>query len=244
MKQKEWYVDWFNSPYYHLLYNHRSDTEAQLLIDNLCEVVDLVPFSKVWDMACGKGRHAIALSKKKLDVTGSDLSENSIAAAKQFEHKHLHFLVHDMLEPFHAQRFDLVCNLFTSFGYFKTENDNQKVFANVAYSLVDKGYFLIDYFNAKLVCEQIPAPYVETRGDLKFEISKQVRDKRIIKHIEFTDKGRDYYFEETVDLLDFKDFETYANAANFTIEKIFGDYHLHAFDAESSPRLIMLFRKK
>lgn len=244
MKEKEWYVDWFNSPYYHLLYNHRSDSEAQLLIDNLCNVIDLAPGAKVWDMACGKGRHAVALSKKQLDVTGSDLSANSIAAAKKFEHERLHFLVHDMLVPFRSAYFDLVCNLFTSFGYFKTNQDNQRVFQNVAFSLADGRFFLMDYFNANVVCRQQWEPYSETRGDLQFDISKQVLGKRIIKHIEFTDKGHNYYFEESVDLLTLNDFTDFANAGNFNLIKTFGDYQLNTFDADKSPRLIMLFQKR
>ena len=243
MKQKEWYVDWFNSPYYHLLYNNRSETEAELLIDNLCQFLTLDETSKVWDMACGKGRHAIALNKKNLDVIGSDLSENSIAAAKTFENEHLHFFVHDMLQPFREDAFNLVCNLFTSFGYFKTDSDNVTVFKNVAYSLKAPGYFLIDYFNSNHVRSLVVAEHTEVRGDITFEISKQIRERRIVKHIEFSDKGHDYYFEESVDLLELTDFLQYAGLAGFELEHTFGNYQLQAFDANTSPRLILLFKK-
>lgn len=243
MKDAEWYVDWFNSPYYHQLYNNRSDSEAQLLIDRLCHLLHLPEKSPVWDMACGKGRHAIALSKKNLDVTGSDLSENSIAEAKTHEHAGLHFLVHDMLQPFRASAFELVCNLFTSFGYFESEKDNYKVFENAAHSLVPGGKFVLDYFNSTKVCNTDLTPYSETRGELTFSIEKMIREKSIVKRIEFTDQGHDYYFEERVNLLTAEDFKKYSEAAGLQLKSIFGNYKLEPFEAASSDRLILLFEK-
>jgi SAM-dependent methyltransferase len=244
MKQAEWYVDWFNSPYYHLLYNNRSDDEAQLLIDNLCRIMPLRPMAKVWDMACGKGRHAIALSKKGLDVTGSDLSVNSIQEAQHFATGNLHFLVHDMLAPFQAQNFDLICNLFTSFGYFQNETDNFKVFENAAHSLKSDGLFLLDFFNAAKVSHMALPSYTEQRGELLFQIEKALRDKKIIKRIEFTDQGHDYYFEEKVSLLELPDFLNYAEAAGLQLKNQFGNYALEPFDENTSDRLILLFAKK
>lgn len=244
MKQAEWYVDWFNSPYYHLLYNNRSDSEAQVLIDNLCKILPLHLLSPVWDMACGKGRHAIALSRKGLDVTGSDLSENSIQEASKFSNEHLHFVVHDMLQPFKPQKFDLICNLFTSFGYFKTEADNYKVFENAAYSLSNQGHFLLDFFNARKVSQGIIPSYVETRGTITFEIEKFIRDNSIVKRIEFRDEGHDYYFEETVNLLSIDHFLKYSEAAGLAMTSSFGNYALEPFDENKSDRLILLFRKK
>src|SRR3954468_19744054 len=106
MNNAEWYVDWFNSPFYHLLYNNRNFTEANFFIDNLCTQLNLQPHAKLWDIACGKGRHAIALNKKGFDVTGTDLSVNSIAEASQSSNECLEFFVHDMRLPFRENYFD------------------------------------------------------------------------------------------------------------------------------------------
>ena len=124
MIKAEWYVDWFNSPYYHLLYNNRNEDEANLFIDNLCNKLELKTNTKIWDLACGKGRHAIALSKKGYHFIGSDLSENSILEAKKNSTKNLDFFLHDMRLPFSIKNFDAVFNLFTSLGYFKDINEN------------------------------------------------------------------------------------------------------------------------
>ena len=113
-----WYSDWFDSPYYHLLYRHRDEQEARLLIDSLLRYLKPQPCAAVLDLACGKGRHALYMNRQGLAVAGIDLSPASIAYARQLENKLLSFFVHDMRQVFRANAFDYVFNLFTSFGYF------------------------------------------------------------------------------------------------------------------------------
>src|SRR5690606_24981632 len=112
---REWFGEWFNSPYYHILYKHRDMNEARRLIDKLDERFQFRPGQKFLDLACGKGRHAIYMNRKGLDVIGVDLSPQNIAEAKVHENDRLHFFVHDMREIFSHATFDYVVNLFTSF---------------------------------------------------------------------------------------------------------------------------------
>ena len=58
-----WYTDWFNSPYYHILYKNRDDKEAQFFIDNLIKHLKIKKNSKILDVACGKGTHTIFIKK-------------------------------------------------------------------------------------------------------------------------------------------------------------------------------------
>jgi len=244
MDNAEWYVDWFNSPYYHLLYNNRNFKEANFFIDNLCARLDLQPHAKLWDLACGKGRHAIALNKKGFDVTGTDLSENSIKEASECcSNDTLDFVVHDMRKPFRENYFDAVFNLFTSIGYFKDILDNCAVFKNVEQALKKDGVFVIDFFNSEKVVAGFKSGYVEQRGEITFEITKKIENKKIIKHIEFSDKGKSYYFEEDVSLLSKKDFESFAAHTGLKLQHTFGNYQLENFDAEKSERLILIFKK-
>ena len=112
-----WFEEWFDSPYYHLLYCNRSAEEAESFIKKLTQKLDLRKGAKVLDVACGKGRHSRTLASLGYDVTGIDLSANSIAFAKNFENAHLKFEVFDMRKTYAAQKFDYVFNLFSSFGY-------------------------------------------------------------------------------------------------------------------------------
>ena len=69
-----WYANWFNSHYYHILYNNRDEKEAEFFIDNLIKRLNLVTPSKLIDIACGKGRHATYFNTKGFDVTCSSFN--------------------------------------------------------------------------------------------------------------------------------------------------------------------------
>src|SRR6187397_419384 len=108
MKNKEWFETWFDSPYYHILYEHRDEEEAESLMDNILTLLNLPASALVLDVACGKGRHAIHLAEKGLVVTGIDLSWKNISYAQRFERENLSFFVHDMRNPFYVNYFDSV----------------------------------------------------------------------------------------------------------------------------------------
>ena len=74
---QNWFETWFNSSYYHLLYNNRNDAEAQFFIDNLINYLHPEKDSKILDMACGKGRHSKYLATKGFDVCGIDLAKKN-----------------------------------------------------------------------------------------------------------------------------------------------------------------------
>ncbi|MDO9001490.1 MAG: class I SAM-dependent methyltransferase [Bacteroidota bacterium] len=243
MNSAEWFKDWFNSPYYHLLYNNRNENEAKFFIDNLCSHLNLQPNANVWDLACGKGRHAVCLNNKGYKVVGTDLSKNSIKEASQYSNATLDFYVHDMREPFRINYFDAVFNLFTSIGYFENFNDNFSVFKNIANSLKPNGVFVIDFFNSKKVASTLKTDYIEQRGDITFKIKKQIANNAISKRIEFNANNHQYYFEESVSLLKKEDFENFAKKAGFKIESVFGNYNLEPFDENKSERLIIIFKK-
>ncbi len=78
MENHPWFKDWFNSPYYHQLYFNRDEKEAAAFIDKLINYLQPAPNASMLDVACGKGRHSIHLAEKGFDVTGIDLSEDSI----------------------------------------------------------------------------------------------------------------------------------------------------------------------
>ncbi|MEI7670388.1 MAG: class I SAM-dependent methyltransferase, partial [Pseudomonadota bacterium] len=96
-----WFEDWFNSPYYSLLYNNRNSDEANLFIHNILAYLNPKPKAHIADIPCGNGRHAVALAKAGFEVIGFDLAERNIAEAKLSEKENLTFYQHDMRQPFH-----------------------------------------------------------------------------------------------------------------------------------------------
>ena len=65
----------------------------------------------------------------------------------------------------------------------------------------------------------------------------------IMKDIDFKDEGREYHFHEKVQAISLTDFQHYFSAAGLKLKQIFGDYHLNAFDIETSPRMIFILEK-
>ncbi|MDI9874536.1 SAM-dependent methyltransferase [Flectobacillus rivi] len=243
MMTKEWFSSWFDSPYYHILYKERDDKEAQLFMDQLSSYLQIQPEHHIMDLACGKGRHAIYLNQKGFEVTGVDLSPQSIAFAKIYENAHLHFFVHDMREVFEERYFDFILNMFTSFGYLENHDENIKAFQAAARNLRKGGIFVMDFFNTEYVKKQLLPFQVKEIDGIRFEITKTLQDGFIIKDIDFMDEGHEYHFHEKVQAISLTDFQHYFSAAGLKLKQIFGDYHLNAFDIETSPRMIFILEK-
>jgi SAM-dependent methyltransferase len=243
MEDKNWFEAWFNSPYYHLLYNRRDIGEADFFINNLSKHLNLPAAASIWDIACGKGRHAVAFSRKGFQVTGTDLSDKSIQQANELQAERAEFFVHDMRLPFRENHFDCALNLFTSLGYFENHEDNFTVFTNVYRALKNKGLFVIDFFNSEKVIKSLNPKYTEERGDISFHITKEISSNFIHKKITFEHEQKFFAFQESVELLRLEHFEAFGKRAGFVLESVFGDYGLNPFDANVSDRLILIFKK-
>lgn len=208
---------------------------------NLTNYLNIPEGGKILDLACGKGRHAVYLNSIGYDVTGVDLSENSIKFAKQFENETLHFAVHDMCKPFN-DRFDAVFNLFTSFGYFENDKDNLNTIKAIKADLNVVGFGVIDFMNSDYVINNLVPEETKTVEGIEFNLKRFVRDGYIIKEISFLHEGDDYKYEERVRAFTLADFEDLFEKAGVYLLDIFGDYKLRKFDAQESSRLIMIFK--
>ena len=242
--QKEtnnWFASWFDTPYYHILYKDRDYEEAQLFMDNITQYLNLPEDAKILDLACGKGRHSIYLNKLGYNVTGADLSENSIAEASKYSNEKLHFTVHDMREPF-DEKFDAIFNLFTSFGYFESDDDNLITLKAIHESLSEFGFAVIDFMNVYKVINDLVPHEVKTVEGIDFHIKRYVEDNHIIKEIDFEDKGKQFHYTEKVKALTLEDFEAMMEEAGIYLLDVFGDYKLHKFYKNESDRLIMIFK--
>ena len=242
--QKEWFSSWFDTPYYHILYKNRDYSEAALFIDNITQFLKLKNDSICWDLCCGKGRHSVYLNKKGYHVIGTDLSQQSISEANKQSNSLLEFHQHDMRELFKSNFFDVVFNVFTSFGYFKTKNEDIAVFNSVQHSLKSDGYFVFDYLNSNYVKQTLVNNDAKVIDGIEFFVSKKIDNNTVIKSIDFTDKGEAYHFEEHVKLFDKSYFENLAKECNLTLLNTFGNYQLQEFDIHTSPRLILVLQKK
>lgn len=238
-----WFSDWFDSPYYHWLYKNRDDEEAQFFVDNLSQKLGFVPQHALLDVACGKGRHAKYLNSKGLEVTGLDLSRESITEANTFQNERLRFFVQDMRHTFAHEQFDFVLNLFTSFGYFETEQENQLAIQAMANALKKGGKLVMDFFNPHKVIRELLPFETKQIDEIVFHITKKVQDQFIIKQIDFEHLGQPFHFQEKVKAIELPTFEGYFSQAGLQLLHTFGNYALSPYSAQESDRMILVAQK-
>ncbi|MCS6823085.1 MAG: class I SAM-dependent methyltransferase [Cytophagaceae bacterium] len=238
-----WFETWFDSPYYQLLYNHRNEQEASLFIGALISFLQPAPDARILDIPCGTGRHSVELHKKGFHVTGADLSLENIKKAQRLSSERLQFIQHDMRKPFAYHEYDIVLNLFTSFGYFDTEQENIDTLKNFSHALKRKGVLVVDYMNVKKTITSMIAHELKWVENVKFELSKSVVDGYIVKRIMITDGAIQKCYTEKVKVLYIEDFTNYLNIAGLNLTHVFGDYELNRFDTENSDRMILIAQK-
>jgi len=234
----EWYLDWFNSPFYHLLYKERDYSEATFFMNNLIKHLDIRKDSNVLDLACGRGRYSQYLSTLGYKVTGIDISKDSISEAKKNESNNLNYIIHDMRYPL-SQKFDLILNLFTSFGYYKKDADNLSVIKSIKSNLKPKGLAVIDFLNINYVLENLVEKEEKNIDNTKFMIRRYLEDNMLVKSVSVNYKNTVHHFKERVKTYSLEDFLLIFKNCNLELTETYGDYSLNAFSKESSPRLIM-----
>jgi len=238
-----WFEKWFDSKYYHILYKNRDSKEAAFFIDNILKIIKIKKNQTFLDLACGTGRHAVYLNKKGFRVKGIDLSEQSLIQARKYENETLRFELQDMRRFNFKKKYDVVLNLFTSFGYFENNDDNQQVFQNVEKSLKKNGYFIIDFLNVDKVINNLQGNEKKMLEGIEFNIKRAHDKKFIYKHISIIDAENSYSFTEKVKMIQKKEFISYSKNSRMQLLHTFGDYSLNQYVAKSSNRLIMIFQK-
>jgi SAM-dependent methyltransferase len=243
-EQVDWFESWFGSPYYHILYEHRDELEAQAFVETLLNYLQPLPMSTMADIACGEGRFSIELAEHGYDVIGVDLSYANIEKAKKYEHENLHFMVHDMRYPFYINYFNYVFNFFTSFGYFATDRDHMMAAKSFAAGMKKGGLLIIDYLNKEQSLAKLVPEETLQRGKYEFNLQRKLENNHFVKDIYFKDsEGRERHYKESVAAFELSDFIRMFKKAGLSLVATFGDYHLNSYHPFDSPRLIMIFKK-
>jgi SAM-dependent methyltransferase len=242
MSEQAWYKDWFNSPFYHKLYFERDEQEAKAFIKKLIIHLQPPPDSRMLDVACGKGRHSKTLAALGFQVTGIDISADSIAFAKQFENEHLDFFVHDMRLPFYSNYFDYAFNFFTSFGYFKTRREHDDSIRTIAKSLKPCGKLVIDFLNVHYAEDHLVHQEDKEINGTVYHILRWhdehhffkklvVEDARLKEPLDYTEKVAKFSLGDFTEMLAFQGMQ---------VQEVFGDYDFGPYDVRKTPRLILI----
>lgn len=235
-EEADWFEEWFGEDYLRI-YQHRDELEAEHAIELIAANLPGRQIDAVLDLGCGAGRHTRVLFERWWTV-GLDLSMALLRVARR-ESQDAPYVRSDMRElPFAEESFDLVVNLFTSFGYFDDDSDHARVLSCVGHAMRRGATFVIDFLNATQVRRAL-VPYDErVENGITIEQRREITpDNRFVqKTITLRDKGKEYI--ERVRLLSATDLEQMLRDAGFRVDRLFGDYDGGDWTADS-PRTIL-----
>jgi SAM-dependent methyltransferase len=242
-----WYRDWFRNQNYGVVYKHRDDQEAERMMDLIEHVLGRDTSRRVLDLACGSGRHAISFARRGYtQVTGVDLSPTLLEEARSdaaAESLTIRFIESDM-RVLPQENFDLVTNLFTSFGYFPTDDENFEVIQSVSDHLAPGGWLVIDFFNSRWVRSHLVAHDERLLdGGLRLEQTRWIENGRVEKRLLIRENEEAHEYIESVRLYELDDFERMFRDAGLRTVHTYGNYAGDAYDRERSPRLILFAQK-
>ena len=241
-----WYEEWFNTKEYLEVYKNRDDVEAENLAELILSNIIIEAGAKVIDMTAGAGRHAINFARRGFNVTAVDLSKNLLKVAKQnasVYNFNLDFIHSDIRNFQTNDKFDLVLNLFTSIGYFDTDEENFELFRKAYNFLKPGGYFVLDYFNRKYLEKNLIPSSVETINGTVINQNRSIQGDRVIKEIVIGKNGNTKKYFESVRMFSFNELQTELENTGFKIISTFGDLDGKPFVLESSPRVIIIASK-
>ena len=240
-QEADWFEEWFGEDYLNI-YQHRDETEAEHLIELIASNMAGREIKSVLDLGCGAGRHTKVLCERWWTV-GLDLSMALLKVARK-ESLEAPYVRADMRDlPFADESFDLVVNLFTSFGYFDDDEEEARVRSCVRKALRPGGTLVIDFLNATQVRSEL-VPYDErVENGITIEQTRAITpdDRFVEKTIRLRERGKEYI--ERVRLLSASDLERMLTTAGFAVEKLFGDYGGGNW-LEDSPRTILFASRR
>ena len=242
----EWFKEWFNSSEYLDVYSHRDIRDAENALILIRNNYDFKVGSKVLDAACGTGRFSNLFAEEGFDVTSFDLSMQLLknAQIKSYkDHLNVKFFRSDIRNVPLNGSFDLILNMFTSFGYFVTDNENFSFIRKAIELLNDKGYFIFDYLNKDYVTNNLIPRSQKTFADKIVTEERKINRNRIEKKIMIESEKGIKYFQESVLMYSKDEILSGFNSCGFNVDKIFGDYFGNSFNDLTSERLLIFFAK-
>lgn len=206
---------------------------------------------KILDLCCGFGRHTHLLAQSNdYKITGFDLSEDFLAIARtRFSAPNIKYVQGDMRQLPFKNKFDAVLNLFTSFGYFETDKENEQCLAQINKALKKGGLFFLDYENKfNFVMNEVmkkKRSWFNTRNNQLYLIENDydfLKEREIVRFRKYQDGFITKEYGYNIRLFSFPELQTMLQKNGFEILSIWGDFNGEPLSMESK-RVITLSRK-
>jgi ubiquinone/menaquinone biosynthesis C-methylase UbiE len=242
----DWYKKSFGDDYL-LVYKHRDLQGAYNEVKRMIEWLQLPAGAEVLDLCCGMGRHSMALTDFGYHITGVDLSGVLLKEAERLDpERKVRWLQGDMRQVPLTETFDAVVNLFTSFGYFEEDAENEKVLHEMHRLLKpERGQFIIDFLNPGHVAAHLVPFSKRLEGETTIEESRKIEDGFVRKTIVISEPGTaDRTYTEQVKLYQREAFTGMLERADLEVLHVYGNYDASAYDSRESKRMIFVGHRK
>ena len=147
-EKKQWFEkESFWNNYGPIMFDAARWAEAPAVADSVCRIAGLKKGSAILDAGCGPGRISVELAKMGHKVTGVDIIQSELDAAKESaedEEVELELIKADLRTFKSDKKFDCAVNLYTSFGYCATIEEDVQILQSIYDSLKDDGYFILE----------------------------------------------------------------------------------------------------
>jgi len=242
----DWFKNWFDSELYQKVYSHRNISDANNILELVTNNIRLNENPLILDAACGNGRHILTFSKLAKKIIGFDLSKTQLKKAVKLLNENSvdnSFLIQsDVRNISFKTKFDLILNLFTSFGYFENDDDNFQFIINSKQFINLNGVFVLDIINKKYLINNIIKMTTKTYEDYNIVENRELSDDFIIKKIEVTKELDKKIFYEKVKLYDKSKIVSIFESVGYQLIEVFGNYNGESYNSNNSERMIMVFR--
>ncbi len=245
--------DWFeNEDFWTEMYPYMFPEERfESAEEEVEKILSLVEFSgtHILDLCCGPGRHSTVLAERGFSVTGVDSTAFLLqkAAARASERKlDVEFVQDDMRRFVRSSSYDLVLNMFTSFGYFDDKDEDLQVLGNIYESLRPGGVLVMEMAGKEGLASVFTATTSEVHPDGTlivyrreiFDDWTRVRNEWLLIMDEHV---RSFKFHHT--LYSGQELKDRLLQVGFSNTQLYGDLEGSAYGT-SSKRLIALARKE
>ncbi|MDF2961157.1 MAG: SAM-dependent methyltransferase [Paenibacillus sp.] len=242
----DWYKKSFGDDYL-MVYKHRDLDGAYNEVKRMIEWLQLPSGASVLDLCCGMGRHSMALTDFGYKVTGVDLSDVLLREAEKLDtEEKVRWLQGDMREVPLTGTYDAVVNLFTSFGYFEQDDENEKVLREIHRLLSpEKGQFIIDYLNPEYVAAHLVPFSKRVEGDCTIEETRKIEDGFVRKTIVIREPDtEERIYTEQVKLFGLDKFMGMLDNAGLEVIHVYGGYDASSYNTANSKRMIFVGYRK
>ncbi|NQU62880.1 MAG: methyltransferase domain-containing protein [SAR324 cluster bacterium] len=237
---ENWYANWFDE-WYMQVYQHRDEREAADFISKWNIWEKLNPEDWCLDLGCGAGRFAQLFAQKGYNVLAVDLSKPLLQAARNdlTGNKNPFYVRSDMRYLPTEIQFGLITSLFTSFGYFESDEEHAVLLNDLSKRLRLKGILVLDLPNSGYVERKVSElPVTEKNiGNVlvREERHMEMQPKRVIKRIIISKEKETFKYTESVRLYTNLEIEAMLQSVGLSsIEHPWGDYGGSPYSRSSS----------